>query len=55
MTLGRNTMAKLAVSTALNDMIIVETSRNKYCVFCVTKALLSMISVHEKKKNQLKE
>ena len=46
MTLGANTMAKLAVSTALNDMIIVETNRDNYCVCCFTKALVSMISVH---------
>lgn len=42
-----NTIARLAISTAINDIIIVETTT----VFCVTKALVSMISVHEKKKN----
>ncbi len=46
MTLGANTMAKLAISTALNDMGIVETSRDNYCVCCFTKALVSMIWVH---------
>ncbi len=46
-------MARLAVSAAISDIIIiiVETTT----VFCITKALVSMISVQEKKKNQLKE